>query len=163
MSNTSWLPRHCRRVTGSPPSVAVVVGLCARQLQSHATSTTTAYTKPHTHLTATAGSPHHPILQIFHHKQDCFTPCDPKSPKSLVYKDNKQKCFDGEGEGGPGLREPWSRPVDSPRSVGSPGPSGHMVKGGSPTLRPLDSTAFLTEFRMAMVLGDMGLLSQRHQ
>lgn len=82
---------------------------------------------------------------------------------SASYKDNKQKCFDGEGEGGPGLREPWSRPVDSPRSVGSPGPSGHMVKGGSPTLRPLDSTAFLTEFRMAMVLGDMGLLSQRHQ
>ena len=89
------------------------------------------------------------------------------SPQSPLFKDNKQKCFDGEGEGGPGLREPWSRPVDSPRSGGSPGLSGHMVKGGSPTLRPrcrpLDTTAFLTEFRMAMVLGDMGLLSQRHQ
>lgn len=54
-----------------------------------------------------------------------------------------------------------SKSCEDAPSLGSPRLLGHTVKGGSPKLRLrcwlFDSTAFLTEFRMAMVLGDMDL------
>ena len=65
---------------------------------------------------------------------------------------------------GPGL---LSSGAASGHTRGSPGLSGRLSEGSGPVVRlpcqRRDSTTFLTELRMSMVLADMGLLAQRHR